>query len=264
MPENRYMGVDDRRDHSFKIPRPDLSLTFDAPNACTKCHDDKSNQWANDKLNAWHGKPEDFLASKRLLILLNRGQAISLQQHLSILTDEKLDVISRASAVQLLSYTTQTLTIDMLAPYLLHKEPLFRLNSATVAAMLPPSDKVRYLAPLLKDEYKAVRVSAVRSLLSSEISQADHAVFDQAFKELMLATKVNSWRGEGMANQGFIAIEMNQFSEAEQSFKKAIKIDPYFEAAYINLADIYRAQKKPFQTNSVLSKGIKNNPDVVN
>ena len=264
MPDNRYMGVDDRRDHSFKIPRPDLSLTFGTPNACTKCHDDKSKQWANDKLNSRHGKPEDILASKHFLMLLNSGQAISLQQHLSILSDEKLDVISRASAIQLLSYTTQTLSIDILTPYLSHKEPLFRLNSATVAAMLPPSDKVKYLAPLLKDEYKAVRVSAARSLLSSEISQADQAVFDQAFKELLFATKVNSWRGEGMANQGVIAIEMNNPSEAEKAFKKAIKIDPYFEAAYINLADIYRAQQKPFQSNSVLSKGIKNNPKSAN
>jgi predicted CXXCH cytochrome family protein len=264
MPENRYMGVDDRRDHSFKSPRPDLSLTFDTPNACTKCHDDKSNQWANDKLYSWHGKPEDILASKNFLMLLNSGQALSLQQHLSILNDEKLDVISRASAIQLLSYTTQTLTIDILTRYLSHKEPLFRLNSATVAAMLPPSDKVKYLAPLLKDEYKAVRVSAARSLLSSEIFQADQTVFGQAFKELLFATKVNSWRGEGMANQGVIAIEMNNPSEAEKAFKKAIKIEPYFEAAYINLADIYRAQQKPFQSNSVLSKGIKNNPKSAN
>lgn len=264
MPENRYMGVDDRRDHSFKIPRPDLSLTFDTPNACTKCHDDKSNQWANDKLNSWHGKPEAILASKHLLMLLNSGQAISLQQHLSILSDEKLDVISRASAVQLLSYITQTLTVDMLEPYLLHKEPLFRINAATVATMLPPSDKVKHLAPLLKDKYKAVRVSAARSLLSSEISQTDQSVFDLAFKELMFSMKVNSWRGEGMANQGVIAIEMNQASEAEKAFKIAIKIEPYFEAAYINLADIYRAQQKPFQSNSVLSKGIKNNPKSAN
>jgi Tfp pilus assembly protein PilF len=117
---------------------------------------------------------------------------------------------------------------------------------------------------LLKDEYKAVRVSAARSLLSSEISQADQAVFDQAFKELLFATKVNSWRGEGMANQGVIAIEMNNPSEAEKAFKKAIKIEPYFEAAYINLADIYRAQQKPFQSNSILSKGIKNNPKSAN
>jgi len=53
---------------------------------------------------------------------------------------------------------------------------------------------------------------------------------------------------------------MNELSDAEKSFKNAIKIEPYFETGYINLADIYRAQQKPFQVASVLSKGIKNNP----
>jgi Tfp pilus assembly protein PilF len=79
-------------------------------------------------------------------------------------------------------------------------------------------------------------------------------------KELIDANKVNSWRGEGIANQGVLEIEMNQLANAEESFKNAIKIEPYFETGYINLADIYRAQKKPFQVNSVLSKGIENNP----
>lgn len=260
MPENRYMGVDDRRDHSFKIPRPDLSLSFDTPNACTKCHEDKNNQWANDKLKSWYGKPQPILASKHLLMLLNSGQPISLPQHLSILSDEKLDVISRASAIQLLSFSTQTLTINKLAPYLSHKEPLLRLNAATVATTLPPSDKVKYLTPLLKDKYKAVRVSAARSLLTNEIYLADQNAFDKAFKELIHATNVNSWRGEGMANKSVLEREMNKLIEAEKSLKKALEIEPYFEAAYINIAGIYRAQQKPFQTNSVLSKGIRNNP----
>ena len=65
MPTTRYMGVDDRRDHSFKIPRPDLSKQFATPNACIKCHDNKSNQWASDNLEKWHGKPKTVLKSKQ-------------------------------------------------------------------------------------------------------------------------------------------------------------------------------------------------------
>ena len=41
-----YMGVDYRRDHSFRIPRPDLSTKNGTPNACIQCHKDTSNQWA--------------------------------------------------------------------------------------------------------------------------------------------------------------------------------------------------------------------------
>ena len=38
MPATTYMDVDARRDHSFRVPRPDLSLSLNTPNACTGCH----------------------------------------------------------------------------------------------------------------------------------------------------------------------------------------------------------------------------------
>ena len=38
MPQTTYMDVDPRRDHSFRIPRPDLSVKLGTPNACTRCH----------------------------------------------------------------------------------------------------------------------------------------------------------------------------------------------------------------------------------
>ena len=38
MPVKTYMVVDDRRDHSLRIPRPDLSDELGTPNACTQCH----------------------------------------------------------------------------------------------------------------------------------------------------------------------------------------------------------------------------------
>lgn len=38
MPETTYMHVDPRRDHSLRIPRPDLSLELGTPNACSGCH----------------------------------------------------------------------------------------------------------------------------------------------------------------------------------------------------------------------------------
>lgn len=43
MPETTYMVIDPRRDHSLRIPRPDLSVEIGTPNACTRCHIDKSN-----------------------------------------------------------------------------------------------------------------------------------------------------------------------------------------------------------------------------
>ncbi len=38
MPAKTYMGVDLRRDHSFRVPRPDLTETIGVPNTCNACH----------------------------------------------------------------------------------------------------------------------------------------------------------------------------------------------------------------------------------
>jgi len=59
MPAKKYMVVDARRDHSLRVPRPDLSLKLGTPNACTGCHLDpnKSGPWDDypKRLEAAHG-----------------------------------------------------------------------------------------------------------------------------------------------------------------------------------------------------------------
>lgn len=39
MPERTYMEVDPRRDHSIRVPRPDLTQKLGVPNACSQCHE---------------------------------------------------------------------------------------------------------------------------------------------------------------------------------------------------------------------------------
>lgn len=90
MPATTYMAVDPRRDHSLRIPRPDLSVALATPNACTGCHLDqqrvpeekrsqlveyadwlrlaragdqevatelkRADQWCDDACNKWYGQ----------------------------------------------------------------------------------------------------------------------------------------------------------------------------------------------------------------
>ncbi|MHC4451447.1 MAG: cytochrome c3 family protein [Planctomycetota bacterium] len=46
MASRLYMGNDERHDHSFRVPRPDLTVTIGVPNACTGCHLDRPPEWA--------------------------------------------------------------------------------------------------------------------------------------------------------------------------------------------------------------------------
>jgi predicted CXXCH cytochrome family protein len=260
MPESRFMGVDDRRDHSFKIPRPDLSETLDTPNACIKCHDNQSNTWAADKLTQWHGQPKPLLTSKEYLVALNAGHAITLEQHLAIIADEQLAIINRATALEMLAYTTQSISAEKLAPYLTHQEDLLRLSATKASVLLDPQERVNYVKPLLSDKLKSIRIEAARSLIPSNISQKNQPMFTRAFNELLTSNEVNSWRGEGRANQGLLAMEINDAMLAEKKFKDTIKIEPYFDAGYLNLAGLYRSQQRPMLVQSVLTQGLKKAP----
>jgi tetratricopeptide (TPR) repeat protein len=57
MPQATYMMVDPRRDHSFRVPRPDLSVNLGTPNACTRCH------LRDERLPLEQGSESDDLAS---------------------------------------------------------------------------------------------------------------------------------------------------------------------------------------------------------
>jgi hypothetical protein len=50
-----YMVIDGRRDHSFRVPRPDLSGRIGTPNVCTDCHAGRTAQWAADAVAQWYG-----------------------------------------------------------------------------------------------------------------------------------------------------------------------------------------------------------------
>jgi hypothetical protein len=65
MPVHTYMVIDRRHDHSFRVPRPDLSAKLGTPDACSGCHTDKSANWAATAVENWFGLDrEDQRASR--------------------------------------------------------------------------------------------------------------------------------------------------------------------------------------------------------
>src|SRR5205085_1872385 len=55
MPARTYMGVDARRDHAIRVPRPDVAASIGAPDACTTCHAGKTADWAAQAMNGFYG-----------------------------------------------------------------------------------------------------------------------------------------------------------------------------------------------------------------
>ncbi|REL34333.1 ammonia-forming cytochrome c nitrite reductase subunit c552 [Thalassotalea euphylliae] len=246
MPTTTYMGVDARRDHSFKVPNPKLAKQFDTPLACLTCHPKQNADWAQMNIASWQAdsvKSSQQAAKHQLAFdyaSFIAGKASHPERLARMLDDPQLPDIQKASLLAQVPYLTQSLPGNWLARYLQYESPLIRMAAANLGSLLSSPDKQRYMLPMLADQFKAVRIAALSSLLGTHIPAAFAKQYAQVFNELSTAQAQVAWRGEGRVNIAQRQLAVGQTEQAINQLTQAIAIDPYFEASYINLADIYR------------------------
>jgi predicted CXXCH cytochrome family protein len=265
MPTRTYMVVDVRRDHSIRIPRPDLSVKLGTPNACTNCHAGKSAQWASDEVKKSYGNtPEGF---QRFAETLNAGTegAPGAQQALEqLVADTEQPAIARATALSLLANYAPPPTDAAVRAGVGDDWSLVRRASAHALSNVEPSASADVLAPLLSDPVRAVRIEAAEVLagLSAENLSADvAAALSRAAEEYISAQQLNSDRPEAHLNLGLLYARQNHFDKAEQELKTALSLDPSFAPGAVNLADLYRAQNRDDEGERVLKDAISRSPD---
>lgn len=89
-------------DHSLRIPRPDLTVGIDVPNACNRCHADKSAQWSVEQMTKWYGTGRAFHYGS--VIAAGRRATPEARGGLIHLADDRLyPTIVRATALSLLT-----------------------------------------------------------------------------------------------------------------------------------------------------------------
>ncbi|MCK4880678.1 MAG: NapC/NirT family cytochrome c, partial [Bacteroidales bacterium] len=167
MHERTYMVVDPRRDHSIRIPRPDLSDKLGTPNACNQCHQDKSTQWATDYLRKWYG--DDLLNQPHYGETFWAGRMLYPEAHQELLrlgADQNQPPMVRATAISLLGGYPSASTSNLLKQTVVDPDPLIRYATMTVVEFSEP-EFIRDLAvPRLNDSVKLVRLMAANSLAS--------------------------------------------------------------------------------------------------
>ena len=257
MPTRTFMGVDARRDHSFSIPTPHVSSKTGAPNACLNCHEN-NNDWVSKQLNEWYGRDSTLNSDEEKYIAFMHGEAMGKNEMLRLAHAKTLPVIKRATVVIMLSSRIETLTDRDLRPFIRNKEPLLRLAAAQAGRALPTGERLKSYKGLLNDKYKSVRVAAVNNLIGLGI---DSAAFNEALDELKASNIINQWRGEGNLNQSMIEYQLGNIQETETLLKQGIKVDPFFEANYINLAELYRSQNKAELEKQTLEEAVKAIPN---
>ena len=265
MAEKTYMVVDARRDHSFRVPRPDFSVAYATPNACNQCHKDKSAQWAVDSVAKWYGPARRQEAHFVTALYAGQHGQIQAAGALSaLITDASQPAIARATALSLLPEYLSPSSLPVVRAALNDREALVRREAVRALEPLSPQERVALAAPLLTDPILSVRIEAARLLAGTppdQLQEKQKTALDRAIAELIAAEMASAERPENHLNLALLYAQMGRVSDAESELKTAFRLDPKFVPAMVNLADLYRTQGKDAEGQSWLEKAIATAPD---
>ncbi len=265
MPVRNYMVVDPRYDHSFRIPRPDLTLTIGTPNACTDCHADRSAEWAAASVSEWYGDAR--MEQPHYAEALHAGrnwQPGAGPKLISTIEDPTIPGIVRATALSLVRNYPNPNVIEAVQDSLQDDDPLVRREAAETLMLFEPEVRTRLGAPALSDAVRTVRIAAARFLADVPRARLDvdqRASLERGLEEYATVQRFNEDRAAGRLNLGWFHTQKGQLDKAERVYRSAIQIEPMFSPATINLADLFRVQGRDEEGEALLRDALERVPD---
>lgn len=299
MPATTYMLVDDRRDHSFRKPRPDLNSSTGAPDACTRCHEDRDAHWAALTLATAFGGKDAAQPSRnqdaeqpRLqaqLVFATAASDQALQKALSgaqphfgpvfaaaratlptaetslanIATNAQQPAMVRATALSLMAAYDRGISSLALRQGLRDAHPLVRIGALRGAARWDPMRRWREANRLLRDEFLAVRTEAAPLLAPAlgHLTGAARNRLQTGIGEYLEVQAYNADRPEAHTNIGAIHLAVGAPDRAQAAFRKALALEPNWVPALVNLADLHRAAGRDAQAGPLLLQAHQIAPD---
>jgi predicted CXXCH cytochrome family protein len=260
MPARTYMGVHVRHDHSFRVPRPDMSAKLGTPNACNDCHNDKSAEWAATAIDRWYGPERKGFQMFGQAFHAARRELPEAHDLLSqVVADQQTPGIARATAyAEMTPYLTPDL-IPELRRGLADTDPLIRLGALRGLEGVSADRRWALAGSLLSDPVRAVRIEATAFLAAvptDRQSPEDRRRFERAAQEYLDVQRFNGDRPEARLTLGAFLAQRGQAAEAEAEYRAAIKLEPRFVQAYVNLADLYRSRGRDKEGEAVLSEAL--------
>jgi predicted CXXCH cytochrome family protein len=245
MIERTYMGVDGRRDHSFRIPRPDLSVQTRAPNACNDCHSDQTASWAAEVVAGWYPdsphRGDHFSQTLSRVRSDPRGQVENL---LNLVEYPALAGIVRATILDELAQITTPEIAQRTAFALADPDPLVRAAAIPVQRGAPETERPNTLMDMLEDPVRSVRITAAREFLNMNIVRMPKRVTEN------LSTAMGEWQATLQTKADFpetqlvlagIGLTTRRMDVALSAFGEAVELDPQLVQAWSMMVRIHAA-----------------------
>ena len=265
MPVKTYMVVDDRHDHSFRIPEPRLTLALGVPNTCNQCHQDEDAQWALNALESW-GVSSDVRASHAAILNAAwSGQPAALPGLLALASQPLNSSILRSSAtIATENYPSQE-ALAALQQLLTSDDPLLKASTVRSMDWIPEAQQYAMLQALISDPNKAVRMAVARQLSGFPADQLPPeyaAELKTLWQEYLESLQLNADMPEEQMNLGLFYNDTGDYIAAEKAYRHALRLAPAYVPALLNLADLYRATGMDPQAEPLLLKALDLMPDL--
>jgi predicted CXXCH cytochrome family protein len=263
MPGKLYMGNDFRYDHTFRVPRPDLSVIYGTPNACNNCHQDKTASWAAEAVKKRYGPVRKYHFAEDLIpgSQLNENS----EQHLiKLVNDTSVPDIVRAASASYLGHIQTGNSLEALLSCLNFPDPNIRYRALISLANFP-ADKWMYpAASFLQDSIRAVRIAAANLFLAIPVSQIPpeiSAAFQKAKSELESYTLYQSDFSIGNVMIGDYYMKQNEYANAIRYYRRGLKKDSLMNYARLNLSVAYNLSQQNDQALRILEDAMKVDPE---
>jgi Flp pilus assembly protein TadD len=262
MPSRTYMVVDDRRDHSFRVPRPDLTMSIGTPNACSACHADRDASWAAAAITDWRGTVEwqrpHFATA---LDAGRRGFANGLL--LDVISSMDSPGMAKATALSLLAPPLGSNEYRALEASLGNPDALIRIAALRQVRALPAELRLRLPGSrLLADPVRGVRLEAASTYAGMQdvLPLEDARAYSQAALEYRKAYRAIANRPEALAVLAAFEIAEGRVPEAIELYLTALGIEPRATTVRVNLADALRVIDQEERAETILRDGLDLDP----
>ncbi|MGD9005257.1 MAG: multiheme c-type cytochrome, partial [Desulfobacterales bacterium] len=265
MPERPYMVIDYRADHSFRIPRPDLSIKMSTPNACNRCHVDKTDQWSNEYMTKWYGPGRQAHYGA----IIDEGRKRSRHAHKDLIKlagDPLYPVIVRSTALSLLAAYPGEETSRAYELALMDDEALIRRTAVDHLTVSDPKRQAELLISMLYDPVTAVRIEAARRMAevsNPALNSHQQTVFQASLDEYQKSMEYSADFAFGRHNLANLYVALEQPQKAVENYQAAIKIDHLFYPAKVNLAMLYNQMGKNSEAEILLREVAASHPEMV-
>jgi predicted CXXCH cytochrome family protein len=262
MPERLYMGVDRRRDHSFSIPDPKTTSNVDAPNACTHCHQDKNDEWAEGVVSNW-GVTQQSNPWTDINQGLEKQDALVFKNYTRASPVIELPAIRRASLISKLAGFPSQLAFETASNQLSNESPMIRRAAINALAAAPLQTRWSLLQPLIEDPIKSVRLELAPTLAQAlpQLSTVDTKRLQTLLDEYRDYLAYIADTPGGQLSLGNLETRLGNPIKAEHAYRQALAIEPHFVPALINLADLYRSIGKDTKSKDLLLHALEVAPD---